>query len=269
MAMSGCVRDCPWRESGRQRKSGYASDFAGWVRAGWVRAGFWRHRGVPVCPVHLHAPGRARPHVREIAPACPIQEARRSPGQPRPADWRSGASCFSRRPFESAQPHARRPPRGEKPAAAGRRPSFGPPARRPPLPAQGPRLGGEPPLPPPGRPRGHELEALRERRHGPAGAPRQPAPGVCAGRGCLESLPIFWPCLVRAGRRRIRRLRAGTRSCGPGPPVCDYRGRGAPSHRLGRIHLSDRAPPPKGIGVTGGPAVMGNASCSHPACLIR
>ena len=41
---------------------------------------------------------------------------------------------------------------------------------------------------------------------------------------------------IRAGRRRIRRLRAGTRSCGPGPPVYDYRGRGAPSHCLGRIH---------------------------------
>ena len=38
------------------------------------------------------------------------------------------------------------------------------------------------------------------------------------------------------GRRRFRRLRAGTRSCGPGPPVYDYRGRGTPSHRLGRIH---------------------------------
>ena len=40
----------------------------------------------------------------------------------------------------------------------------------------------------------------------------------------------------RACRRRIRRLRAGTRSCGPGLPVYDYRGRGVPSHRLGRIH---------------------------------
>ena len=40
---------------------------------------------------------------------------------------------------------------------------------------------------------------------------------------------------IRAGRRRFRRLRAGTSSCGPGPQVYDYRGRGAPSHRLGRI----------------------------------
>ena len=41
---------------------------------------------------------------------------------------------------------------------------------------------------------------------------------------------------IRAGRRCILRLRAGTRSCGPGPPVYDYRGRGAPSHCWGRIH---------------------------------
>ena len=39
---------------------------------------------------------------------------------------------------------------------------------------------------------------------------------------------------IRAGRRRIRRLRAGTRSCGPGPQVYDYRS--ALSNRLGRIH---------------------------------
>ena len=56
----------------------------------------------------------------------------------------------------------------------------------------------------------------------------------------LESLPILLSYLVRAqvqpGRRRFRRLRAGTRSCGPGPPVYDYRGRGTTSHRLGRIH---------------------------------
>ena len=41
---------------------------------------------------------------------------------------------------------------------------------------------------------------------------------------------------IRACLRRIRRLWAGTRSCGPGPQVYDYRGRGAPSHHLGRIH---------------------------------
>ena len=46
---------------------------------------------------------------------------------------------------------------------------------------------------------------------------------------------------IRAGRRRIRRLRAGTRSCGPGPPVYDYRGGGTPSHRLGRIHAYVRS----------------------------
>ena len=32
-----------------------------------------------------------------------------------------------------------------------------------------------------------------------------------------------WSEFIRAGRRRIRRLRAGTRSCGRGPPVYDYR----------------------------------------------
>ena len=37
---------------------------------------------------------------------------------------------------------------------------------------------------------------------------------------------------IRAGRRRIRRLRAGTTSCGPQV----YDNRSAPSHRLGRIH---------------------------------
>ena len=73
-------------------------------------------------------------------------------------------------------------------------------------------------------------------RAGPGGADQ-------AGSGlCLESLPMLLSDLVRvhrAGRRRIRRLRAGTRSCGPGPicgpgpPVYDYRGRGAPSHCLG------------------------------------
>ena len=46
---------------------------------------------------------------------------------------------------------------------------------------------------------------------------------------------------VRAGRWHtdIRRLRAGTRSCWTGvtgPPEYDYRGRGAPSHCVGRIH---------------------------------
>ena len=80
----------------------------------------------------------------------------------------------------------------------------------------------------------------------------QPAPGHAAALGpgaCrgLESsshvraLPIFHSDLALSGlarRRRsgFRRLRAGTRSCGPGPPVYDYRGRGTPSHRLGRIH---------------------------------
>ena len=49
------------------------------------------------------------------------------------------------------------------------------------------------------------------------------------------SSPI-WSEFIRASPRRIRRLRAGTRSCGPGTPVYDYRSRGAPSHRLGRIH---------------------------------
>ena len=47
---------------------------------------------------------------------------------------------------------------------------------------------------------------------------------------------LIWSEFIRAGRRRFRRLGAGTRSCGPGPPVYDYRGRGTPSHRLGRIH---------------------------------
>ena len=57
------------------------------------------------------------------------------------------------------------------------------------------------------------------------------------GRECLESLPILLSDLViRADRRRFRRLRAGTMSCWHGPPVCDYRGKGTPSHRLGRIH---------------------------------
>ena len=46
----------------------------------------------------------------------------------------------------------------------------------------------------------------------------------------------IWSEFIRAGRRRFRRLRAGTRGCGPGPPVYDCRGRGTPSHRLGRIH---------------------------------
>ena len=49
------------------------------------------------------------------------------------------------------------------------------------------------------------------------------------------SCPIYSE-FIRAGRRRFRRLRAGTKSCGPGPPVYDYRGRGTPSHRSGRIH---------------------------------
>ena len=49
------------------------------------------------------------------------------------------------------------------------------------------------------------------------------------------SCPI-WSEFILAGRRRFRRLRAGTRSCGPGPLVYDYRGRGILSHRLGRIH---------------------------------
>ena len=69
---------------------------------------------------------------------------------------------------------------------------------------------------------------------------------------------------IRSGRRRFRRLRAGTRSCGPGPPVYDSRGRGTPSHRLGRIHPYVRScaatgPVPIGSGVTGGPESVRDA----------
>ena len=48
----------------------------------------------------------------------------------------------------------------------------------------------------------------------------------CFHNSCLESLAVpesEQSEFMRAGRRRIRRLRAGTRSCGPGPPVYDCR----------------------------------------------
>ena len=71
----------------------------------------------------------------------------------------------------------------------------------------------------------------------------------------LRVAPSVWnhcqySCLVqsepiRAGRRRPRRLRAGARSCWTGLPLYDSRGRGTPSHRLGRIN---DAPPPVPIG---------------------
>ena len=57
--------------------------------------------------------------------------------------------------------------------------------------------------------------------------------------GCLESPPILLSDLVRVHPGRPAALAtatAGTRSCGPGPPVYDYRGRGTQSHRSGRIH---------------------------------
>ena len=64
---------------------------------------------------------------------------------------------------------------------------------------------------------------------------------------------------IRAGRRRFR---AGTRSCGPGPPAYDYRGRCTPSHRLGRIHPYVRSCSATGTSsehwnsVTGGPETV-------------
>ena len=56
-------------------------------------------------------------------------------------------------------------------------------------------------------------------------------------------------------QRRFRRLRAGTRSFGPGPEVYDYRGQGTPSHRLGRIHPYVRSCSATGTDreLTGGP----------------
>ena len=74
---------------------------------------------------------------------------------------------------------------------------------------------------------------------------RQPCQGrLRLGRqaGCLESLPILWSYLVRvhpgrpAAHPTATGWELGTRSCGPRPPVYNYRGRGTPSHRLGRIH---------------------------------
>ena len=79
------------------------------------------------------------------------------------------------------------------------------------------------------------------------------APGRC--RSVWNRFQYFGPVLseptapqpIRDGRRRVRRLRAGTRSCWTGPPVYDYRGRGAPNHCLGRIHPYARACSATGI----------------------
>ena len=56
-----------------------------------------------------------------------------------------------------------------------------------------------------------------------------------AGWNIFPYSRLVWSESIPADRRRIRRLWAGARSCGPGPPVYDCRGRGAPSpwHRLG------------------------------------
>ena len=137
---------------------------------------------------------------------------------------------------------ARRYPVTSIPAHQRRARSAGPPA-----PSEGlrsarlrPRLSG-----PPRGPVRCSAEAVDGGRPlaGPAGrvpGPRCSTSGQGGARGVWKhfrgSGPI-WSEFIRAGRRRFRRLRAGTRSCGrPGPPVYDYRGQGAPSHRVGRIH---------------------------------
>ena len=69
----------------------------------------------------------------------------------------------------------------------------------------------------------------------------------------LQYSGLVWSEFIQVGQRHIRLLWAGTRSCGPEPPVYDYRGRGAPSystdpsrsiHRSchGSIHRSCHAP---------------------------
>ena len=68
-----------------------------------------------------------------------------------------------------------------------------------------------------------------------------PVFGITSNTLLRSSLSPYSQSLVRssqgrAGRRRIRRLWAGTRSCGPEPEVYDYRGLGTPSHPLGQVH---------------------------------
>ena len=73
---------------------------------------------------------------------------------------------------------------------------------------------------------------------GPAGSESQAIHEAAAGTGIRNHFQysrLICSEPILAGRRRIRRIRGGNRSCGPRPPVHDYRGRGAPSHGLGGI----------------------------------
>ena len=81
---------------------------------------------------------------------------------------------------------------------------------------------------------------------GPAGrvgaseAPRPRGPvwrSAGAAKPRVFTRPILRSDLVRVHPGRPAAHPMATRSCGPGPLVHDYRGRGAPSHRLGRIRL--------------------------------
>ena len=188
-------------------------------------------RGPPSAP-QLRAPGRARPPV-PAAGCAPVQGcAPRGCGL-----WgggRGGASpVWAGRAGAAGDAARGRGGRGGEGAAVRKR--GGDPAA---LPAA---------LRPAPRPRHPGLGAPHRRVSRPGaigGDPRAWRPCQRQGPGraawawghVLYSGPT-WSDFIRAGRRRFRRLRAGTRSCGPGPPVCDCRGgRGAPSHRLGRIH---------------------------------
>ena len=79
----------------------------------------------------------------------------------------------------------------------------------------------------------------------PTGRVRGPsrAGGRGQGSACLESIPVLaartsaseYSDRVRVHQGRPAAFSTAT-GWGPGPPVYDYRGRGTPSRRLGRIH---------------------------------
>ena len=126
------------------------------------------------------------------------------------------------------------PPSAPSPCAA----SAGP--WRPEPPCRSPPRGRRTARPPP--PRGYRSGTWRADLEGVAWH------AACGAREAAGRPPSVWnhfqySCPIKsefilAGRRRFQRLRAVTRSCGPGQPW--VRGRGNPSHRLERIHpMSD------------------------------
>ena len=226
-------------------------------------------------PPGRRRPGGARPLRRHGRPAALLHSGRMS----RRVCWGNGAASESGRgdigsraseadPLSGLRPRSRNPGRHElrRLMRCVRLPSRRVAVPTEGLPPAGPRHGSGPVLAcsrPCLRETGTQaarhglcsgsirqclgvaVHRVRGRRgHGSLGSRGAWLLMLALGAGSAWNHPILWSDLVSSSGPAGGASDGywlGRGDCRPGPPVYDYRGRGTPSHRLGRIHLYVRS----------------------------